>query len=58
MAHSGTLILDSEGLSKLVADDRQVMSLLRGAEEEDMRVVASILTSSHINSPDMAGTPM
>ncbi|MGY3681512.1 type II toxin-antitoxin system VapC family toxin [Streptomyces sp. TE33382] len=44
MAQTGTLLLDSEGLSKLVASDRQVMSLLRGAEEEDMRVVASVLT--------------
>jgi hypothetical protein len=44
MAQGGTLVLDSEGLSKLVASDRQVMSMVRGAEEEDMRVVASILT--------------
>ncbi|MEW2065923.1 DNA-binding protein [Streptomyces sp. NPDC007346] len=44
MNRSGTLVLDSEGLSKVVADDRQVMALVRGAEKEDMRVVTSILT--------------
>ncbi|MFJ4921006.1 type II toxin-antitoxin system VapC family toxin [Streptomyces sp. NPDC088725] len=44
MGQSGTLVLDSEGLSKVVASDRQVMAVIRGAEEEDMRVVASILT--------------
>lgn len=44
MARAGTLVLDSEGLSKVVADDRQVMALLRGAEQEDMRVIVSVLT--------------
>ncbi|RDG36115.1 DNA-binding protein [Streptomyces corynorhini] len=40
----GTLVLDSEGLSKVALDDRRVMSLVRGAQDEDMRVVASVLT--------------
>lgn len=44
MAPGGTLVLDSEGLSKVVLQDRRVMALLRGAEEEDMRVVVSVLT--------------
>jgi len=44
MGQDGTLVLDSEGLSKAVLDDRYVMTLLRGAEEEDMRVVVSVLT--------------
>ncbi|MEU0523759.1 type II toxin-antitoxin system VapC family toxin [Streptomyces niveus] len=43
MNRSGTLLLDSEGISKLVADDREVMALVRGAEKEDMRVVTSVL---------------
>lgn len=43
-SRSGTLVLDSEGLSKVVADDREVMALVRGAEKEDMRVVTSVLT--------------
>lgn len=43
-SRSGTLVLDSEGLSKVVADDREVMALVRGAEREDMRVVTSVLT--------------
>ncbi|WP_066952291.1 DNA-binding protein [Streptomyces lushanensis] len=44
MAQTGTLVLDSEGLSKAVLNDRQVMGLIRAAEEEDMRVVVSVLT--------------
>ncbi|MEV8330000.1 type II toxin-antitoxin system VapC family toxin [Streptomyces niveus] len=43
-SRSGTLVLDSEGLSKVVADDREVMAFVRGAEKEDMRVVTSVLT--------------
>ena len=43
-SRSGTLVLDSEGLSKVVADDREVMALVRGAAKEDMRVVTSVLT--------------
>ncbi|MFD4700069.1 type II toxin-antitoxin system VapC family toxin [Streptomyces niveus] len=43
-SRSGTLVLDSEGLSKVVADDREVMALVRGAEKEEMRVVTSVLT--------------
>ncbi|MEV8344167.1 type II toxin-antitoxin system VapC family toxin [Streptomyces niveus] len=43
-SRSGTLVLDSEGLSKVVADGREVMALVRGAEKEDMRVVTSVLT--------------
>lgn len=44
MSPPGTLVLDREGLSKAVADDREVMALVRGAEKEDMRVVTSVLT--------------
>lgn len=43
-SRSGTLVLDCDGLSKVVADDREVMALVRGAEKEDMRVVTSVLT--------------
>lgn len=44
MGQGGTLVLDSEGLSKAVLNDDRVMALIRGAEEEDMRVVVSVLT--------------
>ncbi|MEU1908266.1 PIN domain-containing protein [Streptomyces hygroscopicus] len=44
MGQGGTLVLDSEGLSKAVLNDRHVIALIRGAEEEGMRVVVSVLT--------------
>ncbi|WP_030742247.1 type II toxin-antitoxin system VapC family toxin [Streptomyces sp. NRRL F-5135] len=40
----GTLVLDSEGLSKVTRNDRHVMALVQGAWDEDMRVVVSVLT--------------
>lgn len=33
MSRSGTLVLGSAGLSRGVADDREVMALVRGAEK-------------------------
>ena len=51
MGQGGTLVLDSEGLSKVVLKDRQAMALLRGAEEEDMRVAVSILTLIEAHHP-------
>ena len=48
---SGTLVLDCEGLSKVVTDDREVMALVRGAEKEDMRVVTSVLTLIEAHHP-------
>lgn len=44
MPTGGTLILDSEGLSKAVLDDRGVMARIRVAQEEDKRVVVSNMT--------------
>ncbi|WP_326610845.1 DNA-binding protein [Streptomyces scopuliridis] len=51
MGQGGTLVLDSEGLSKVTLNDRRVMGLVRGALEEDMRVVASILTLIEAHHP-------
>jgi predicted nucleic acid-binding protein len=41
---NGTLILDSEGLSRIVHDDRWVLNQLEMAYAEDLRVVASAVT--------------
>lgn len=44
LSHEGTLILDSEGLSKLLADDEQVVALIAEARSRGMEVVISALT--------------
>ncbi|MGA5217308.1 DNA-binding protein [Streptomyces cinereoruber] len=41
----GTLLLDSEGLSKLYRKDRTVVALVQAASEEGVRVATSVLTT-------------
>jgi hypothetical protein len=40
----GTLLLDSEGLSKLYRKDRGVVALVQAASEEEVRVTTSAMT--------------
>lgn len=40
----GTLVLDSEGLSLLCAQDKRVTALVREAQRNDFRVIVSALT--------------
>lgn len=40
----GTLLLDSEGLSKLYREDRMVMSFIQAAAKEGVRVGTSAMT--------------
>ncbi|WP_217166539.1 DNA-binding protein [Streptomyces sp. AC512_CC834] len=42
--HEGTLVLDSEGLSKLLADDETVVALVAEARARGMEVVICALT--------------
>ncbi|MFI1730165.1 DNA-binding protein [Streptomyces acidicola] len=44
LSHEGTLVLDCEGLSKLVADDEPVVALVAEARKRGMEVVISALT--------------
>ncbi|GGN55740.1 hypothetical protein GCM10010112_06830 [Actinoplanes lobatus] len=44
LIHQGTLILDSEGLSKLLADDEQVVAIIAEARSRGMEAVISALT--------------
>jgi hypothetical protein len=41
----GTLLLDSEGLSKLYLKDRIVLALVQAASEEGVRVATSAMTT-------------
>lgn len=41
----GTLLLDSEGLSKLYLKDRTVVALVQAASEEGMRVATTVMTT-------------
>ncbi|MEU6228304.1 DNA-binding protein [Streptomyces sp. NPDC047042] len=41
----GTLLLDSEGLSKLYLKDRTVLALVRAASEEGIRVATTAMTT-------------
>ncbi|MFC5956899.1 DNA-binding protein [Streptomyces pratens] len=41
----GTLLLDSEGLSKLYRKDRTVVTLVQAASEEGVRVATSAMTT-------------
>jgi hypothetical protein len=41
----GTLLLDSEGLSKLYRKDRAVVALVQAASEEGVRVATSAMTT-------------
>jgi len=44
LIHEGTLVLDSEGLSKLPADDEQVVARTAEARSRGMEAVISALT--------------
>ena len=44
LSHEGTLVLGSEGLSKLLADDERVVALVAEARSRGMEVVISSLT--------------
>ncbi|MEV3872725.1 DNA-binding protein [Streptomyces sp. NPDC049906] len=44
LTHEGTLVLDSEGLSKLLADDEAVVALVAEARSRGMEVVICALT--------------
>ncbi|SFX90781.1 DNA-binding protein [Streptomyces atratus] len=44
LSHEGTLVLDSEGLSKLLGDDEPVVALVAEARSRGMEVVISALT--------------
>ncbi|MFI8927176.1 DNA-binding protein [Streptomyces sp. NPDC053474] len=44
LSHEGTLVLDSEGLSKLLADDESVVALVAEARSRGMEVVICALT--------------
>jgi predicted nucleic acid-binding protein len=46
-----TLVLDSEGLSKVVRDDRQVMAMLEQARLDDAAVVTSAVTLVEARDP-------
>ena len=51
------MVLDSEGLSKVVLEDRTVLALIRSAQARDARVLVSILTlvEAHHARVDAAG---
>ncbi len=44
LSHEGTLVLDSEGLSKLLTDDETVVALVAEARSRGMEVVICSLT--------------
>ncbi|KAB8163363.1 DNA-binding protein [Streptomyces sp. 3MP-14] len=44
LSHEGTLVLDSEGLSRLLGDDETVVALIAEARSRGMEVVISALT--------------
>ncbi|MEU7119434.1 DNA-binding protein [Streptomyces zaomyceticus] len=44
LSHEGTLVLDGEGLSKLLGDDENVVALVMEARSRGMEVVISALT--------------
>ncbi|MGW1658713.1 DNA-binding protein [Streptomyces atratus] len=44
LIHEGTLVLDSEGLSKLLSDDERAVALVAEARSRGMEVVISALT--------------
>ncbi|SFC13265.1 type II toxin-antitoxin system VapC family toxin [Streptomyces aidingensis] len=41
----GTLLLDSEGLSKLYRDDRSVVAFIQAARQEGIRVTTTAMTA-------------
>ena len=57
LIHEGTLVLDSEGLSKLLADDEQVVAMTIEARSRGMEAVISALTiieAVHARTPRLA----
>ncbi|MFD3706929.1 DNA-binding protein [Nocardia sp. NPDC058658] len=44
LSHAGTLVLDSEGLAGLLADEERVVALVAEARTRGMEVVISVLT--------------
>ncbi|MFF4079274.1 DNA-binding protein [Streptomyces sp. NPDC001777] len=44
LSHEGTLVLDSEGLSKLLGDDETTVALVAEARSRGMEVIISVLT--------------
>jgi hypothetical protein len=44
LIHEGTLVLDSEGLSKLLSDDEQVVAMTAEARSRGMEIAISALT--------------
>lgn len=50
-ASNGTLVLDSEGLSKAVLQDRDVMAWLAWARADNMRVITSSATLVEVIHP-------
>ncbi|MFJ6668259.1 DNA-binding protein [Streptomyces sp. NPDC091383] len=44
LSHEGALVLDSEGLSKMLADDERVVALVAEARSRGMEVAISVLT--------------
>jgi len=44
LIHEGTLVLDSEGLSKLLADDEQLVAMTVEGRSRGMEAVISALT--------------
>jgi len=50
---SGTLVLDCEGLSKLVRGNSELTEWLAAAESEDIRVVTSSITLVEARDPRM-----
>ncbi|MFJ4875485.1 PIN domain-containing protein [Streptomyces sp. NPDC088745] len=47
----GNLVLDCQGLSKLVGDDREVTALVRRARDHGARVVTSAMTAVEARNP-------
>jgi predicted nucleic acid-binding protein len=51
---NGTLILDCEGVSRLVGDDRWVMSQVAAARQEQMRVLTSAASLVEARDPKVS----
>jgi hypothetical protein len=50
---TGTIVLDCEGLSRIVLDDRPTMALLRQASIDGLSIVASAATLVEARDPRM-----
>lgn len=47
-AHTGALVLDSEGVSKAAAEDRRVAAMLAAARDDGWEVVVSAVTLTEV----------